>query len=195
MKPLADRMRDIAQRKREIDSTLRSLAVRREEALAADDDARADKLLLEADRLQREQRSLTTKAEVLERHEADSLKSEAERLRQVAAGRLAELQRVRVRIARKIDQSWAALEAAIIELATLEGRIREAASEAGCGDGGSARLAGSARMLHRGAALAIAPRMSDLMGVERLPASCRRSLEMAFRTSTPATQIPETTHG
>ena len=67
------------------------------------------------------------------------------------------------------------------ELDSLEQRVRATAFEAGDSADVSKRLGVHARMLHRGAALAAAPRMALLLDIERLPASCRRPLAAAFK--------------
>lgn len=182
MKPYNDRIAEIAARERDINSALPGLRAARENALGDAEAARADKLRVEIERSERELEDLRTAASVVERREKARQEAEANKRRQAARARLADLSRARTRIGRKIDLAWAAIEAAIVELETLDNKVRATASEAETGSDVSRRLGVNGRMLHRGAVLATAPRAAMLLGIDRLPVSARRPLEVAFKS-------------
>lgn len=190
MKTYADRIAEIAAREQEINTALPALREARENALGDGDNTRADKLRLEIERAERELQDQRTAASVVERREKARLEAEAAKRRQVARARLADLSRSRSRIARKIDLAWGAIEAALQELDALEQKVRVTSSEAETGTDVSRRLGVNARMLHRGAVLAIAPRAALLLGIDRLPASVRRPLEVSFKSLTSAEVEP-----
>ena len=99
MKPHAERMAEIGERQAAINAALLSLREVREGAIADEDNAKAERLRIESERLAREFDDLTTKAEVLTRRHEETEQAEMLRRQQAAAARLAELNRVRARSA------------------------------------------------------------------------------------------------
>lgn len=175
-------MSGIAGRQREIEERLPALREARKNALADEDTARATKLRQEIENCEQELEDQRTAATVLSERERQRQEAEDRKRRRAAMSRLADLSRARVRIGRKVDLAIASVESCLQELDALDSKVRTTSAEAGTGSDVSRRLGIHGRIFFRGAVLALAPRLALLLGIERLPATVRQPLEVAFKS-------------